>query len=149
MPHFEATTSVRQTVAVVFDFLSRPANLIELMPPEFNVRLVEGPERLYVGARMVLHARRWGFSQRLVSEVTAFEEDRLFVDEQRDGPFPKWVHTHLVEAVPYGTRLIDRIEFEPPGGMLGALLTEENIASELQEMSAYREQRLRELLDGK
>ena len=83
MPHFEATTTVRRPLTEVFDFLSRPANLIELTPPEFNVRLVEGPERLHLGARVVLHARRWGFTQPLVSEVTAFEPDRLIVDEQR------------------------------------------------------------------
>lgn len=149
MPHFEATTSLRGPVADVFDFLSRPANLTELTPPEFNVRLVEGPDRLQLGARVVLHARRWGFTQRLVSEVTAFEPDRLIVEEQREGPFPKWVHTHLLEAVPDGTRMVDRIEFEPPGGMLGFLLTAESITSELQDLFAYREHRLQELLEGK
>ena len=35
MPHFEATTTVRRPLTEVFDFLSRPANLIELTPPEF------------------------------------------------------------------------------------------------------------------
>jgi len=149
MPHFEATTTVRRPLTEVFDFLSRPANLIELTPPEFNVRLVEGPERLHLGARVVLHARRWGFTQPLVSEVTAFEPDRLIVDEQREGPFPKWVHTHLFETLPEGTRLSDRIDFETPGGMLGFLLTPESIASELQDLAAYRERRLQELLEGK
>src|SRR5205807_4471066 len=118
--------------AEVFDFVACPANLMELMPPEFGVRLVDAPERLSLGARVVLHARRYGFTQRLVSEVTAFETDRLIVDEQREGPFPKWVHTQLFETVPEGTRLTDRIDFETPGGMLGFLLTPESIASELQ-----------------
>jgi ligand-binding SRPBCC domain-containing protein len=149
MPHFEAITVLAHPIAGVFDFLSLPANLIEVTPPEFNVRLVEGPQRLHLGARIVLQARRWGFAHRLVSEVTAFEPNRLLVDEQREGPFPKWVHTHLLEAVPGGTRMTDRIEFEAPGGMLGFLLTADTIASELQEMFAYRERRLHELLDGR
>ena len=149
MPHFEAVTSLSRSVAEVFDFLSLPANLIEMTPPEFHVRLVEAPERLHLGARVVLQARRWGFAQRLVSEVTAFEPNRLLVDEQREGPFSKWIHTHLLEAVPGGTRMTDRIEFEASGCMLGFLLTAETITSELQELFAYRQQRLRELLDGK
>jgi len=149
MPHFEAVTSVRRPIAEVFDFLARPANLIELTLPEFNLRFVEGPERLSLGARAVLHARRYGFTQRLVSEVTAFETDRLIVDEQREGPFPKWVHTQLFEAISDGTRITDRIEFEAPSGMLGFLLTPESIVRELQELSVYRERRLQELLDGK
>jgi ligand-binding SRPBCC domain-containing protein len=149
MPHFETSTSLSLPIARVFDFLSLSANLVELTPPEFNVRLVEAPERLHLGARVVLQARRWGFSQRLVSEVTAFEPDHLLVDEQRDGPFRKWIHTHILEAVPGGTRMTDRIEFEPPDGVLGFLLTPETILSELQDLFAYRERRLKELLEAK
>jgi len=149
MPHLEAAMSLRRPVAEVFDFLSRPANLVALMPPEFNVHLAEGPDRLSLGTRVVLHARRWGFAQKLVHEVTTFEPDRLIIEEQREGPFPKWIYCHHFEAIPDGTRLTDRIEFEPPGGMLGFLLTPESIASEVQELFAYREQKLRELLEGK
>jgi ligand-binding SRPBCC domain-containing protein len=149
MPQFEVSTSLSQPMASVFDFLALTANLIEVTPPEFNVRLVEAPERLHLGARVVLQARRWGFAQRLVSEVTAFEPNHLLVDEQREGPFRKWIHTHLLETVPGGTRMTDRIEFEAPGGLLGFLLTPETIVSELQEMFAYREGRLKELLGGK
>ena len=149
MPHFEATTFLSYPVAEVFDFLTRPASLIEGTPPEFSMRLVQGPERLRLGARMVLQARRWGFSQRIVSEVIAFEPNELIIEEWREGPFPKWVHTHCLEAVPGGTRMTDRIDFEAPGGMLGFLLTPESIENELQELFAYREQRFKELFDGK
>lgn len=148
MPYVEASTLLSPSTAEVFDFLSRPANLIAVTPPEFNLRLVEAPERLFLGARVVLQGRRWGFAQRIVSEVTAFEPGRLLVDEQREGPFPKWIHTHLLEAVPGGTRMTDRIEFEAPGGMLGFLLTPKAITTELQEMFAYREQKFKELLGG-
>jgi ligand-binding SRPBCC domain-containing protein len=149
MPHFETSTILAPPIATVFDFLSLSAKLVEVTPPEFNVRLVEAPERLHFGARVVLQARRWGFSQRLASEVTRFEPDHLLVEEQREGPFRKWIHTHLLEPVPGGTRMTDRIEFEPPGGMLGFLLTPETIVSELQDLFAYRERRFKELLEGK
>ena len=149
MPHFESTTTLLRPIAEVFDFLTLPANLLEVTPPEFNARLVEAPERLHLGAHVVVQARRWGFAQRMVSEVTVFEPNRLLVDEQREGPFPKWKHTHLLEAVPDGTRMTDHIEFEAPGGMLGFLLTPQTILSELQEMFAYREYRFKELLGGK
>lgn len=149
MPHFEAAITLRYPVAEVFDFLSHPAHWIELTPPEFNAHLEGAPEQLSLGARVVVQARRWGFTQRLVSEVTAFQPDQLIVDEQREGPFRKWVHTQRFEAIPGGTLLSERIEFEPPDGMLGFLLTAESILSELQELFAYREERLPELLGSK
>jgi ligand-binding SRPBCC domain-containing protein len=148
MPNFESNTFLSRPIAEVFDFLTLPANLIEVTPPEFNLRLVEAPERLHLGARVIVQARRWGFAQRMVSEVTGFEPNRLLVDEQREGPFPKWRHSHLLQAVPDGTRMTDHIEFEAPGGMLGFLLTPEAVVSELQEMFAYRERRFQELLGG-
>jgi ligand-binding SRPBCC domain-containing protein len=149
MPRFETSTSLSLPIATVFDFLSLSANLVELTPPEFHVHLVEAPERLHLGARVVVQIRRWGFAQRLVSEVTTFEPDQLLIDEQREGPFRKWKHSHLLEAVPGGTRMTDRIEFEPPGGMVGFLLTPETIVGELQDLFAYRKRRLEELLERK
>ena len=49
MPYFESVTLLSHPAARVFDFLSVPANLIEVTPPELNMRLVEAPERLYLG----------------------------------------------------------------------------------------------------
>jgi hypothetical protein len=44
--------------------------------------------------------------------------------------------------------LTDGIEFEPPRGLLGRLLGAKTVLHELQELFAYRERRLRELLDS-
>src|SRR5712692_7372289 len=148
MPRFEKTTTLACPVAAVFEFLCRPANLVEVTPPEFNMRLTEGPERLQVGAQIVLQGRRWGFGQRIVSKVTALEPNHLLVDEQVEGLFKKWIHTHRLEETAGGTRMTDEIEFEPPGGMLGLVLTADTIQAELEDLFAYREQKLRELLEG-
>ena len=51
MPIFEAETLVTGPPDKVFDFLVRPANLLQVSPPELHLRLVEGPERLSLGAR--------------------------------------------------------------------------------------------------
>jgi ligand-binding SRPBCC domain-containing protein len=133
-------------VAEVFDFFAQPANLVRVSPPELHMRLVEGPERLALGSRITLKGRRWGIPHRVVSEVTAFEPGVRFVDEQRRGPFARWVHSHRFEAVPEGTLVHDQIEFEPPGGVLGLLITARRIESELAAIFAYREKKLRELL---
>jgi ligand-binding SRPBCC domain-containing protein len=55
---------------------------------------------------------------RWVALHTAYEKDRLFVDEQVEGPFAKWIHRH--EFAPEGskTRLTDHVEYELPGGSL-------------------------------
>jgi ligand-binding SRPBCC domain-containing protein len=149
MPVFERSTLVPRSPAEVFDFLARPANLIAVTPPDLNMRLVEGPERLSLGAQVVLQTRRWGFAQRIVSKITAFEPDHLMTDEQIEGPFKKWAHSHVLEEAPGGTRMTDRVEFEAPGGMLGLVFTQDAIEGELEELFEYRTQKFEELFGPK
>jgi ligand-binding SRPBCC domain-containing protein len=148
MPVFESTTILACPVERVWDFLCHPANLVLVSPPEMHLRLVEGPERLHLGARITIAGRRWGIPQRIVSEVTAFEPNVRFVDEQREGPFRKFTHTHCLEPLPEGTRMLDRIEFEPPGGILGLLLGAGRIERELHAVFGVRTQKFKELLEG-
>lgn len=146
MPIFQSEQTFPLPVEEVFAFFVRPANLLRVSPPELGMRLVEGPEVLGPGARLVAEARRWGIPQRLVSEVVAFEPNVSFTDVQREGPFRKWTHTHRFEAVPGGTRVTDVIEFEPPGGLLGLVATASAIERDLRRVFEYRRQELAKLL---
>jgi ligand-binding SRPBCC domain-containing protein len=146
MATFELTVSVARPVAEVFDFFSRPANLIVVSPPDLNMRLVSGPERVQLGSRIQIHGGAWGVSLTVESEITAFEPPHRFTDEQRQGPLGKWAHTHRFEEIPGGTRVIDHIEFAAPTGMLGLLVTEALIEKELEGVFEYREKKVRELL---
>src|SRR5947209_7665113 len=100
MPRFQHSITLSCPIADVFEFLCQPANLVEVTPPDFNMRLVEGPDRLALNSRIVLQGRRWGFAQRIVSKVVAFEPNRLLVDEQVEGIFKKFVHSHRLEEIP-------------------------------------------------
>lgn len=148
MPRFEFTENLSVPLSHVFDFFSRPANLIKISPPELHFELLAGPEQLTLGARIALQGRRWGVSQRIVNEVIIWEPQTCFVDEQREGPFKKWTHTHSFEALPDGrTRIGDRIDFETPGGLLGFVLTVKAVERELNQIFAYRGEKLAQLLN--
>ncbi|HLN32342.1 MAG TPA: SRPBCC family protein [Gemmataceae bacterium] len=149
MATFASTLMIARPIAHVFEFLCDPANLIEVTPPKYHMQLVQGPPRLHLGAVVSLQGRRWGVTQKIVSEITRFEPDGLIVDEQREGPFKKWVHFHHLEVRDQGTLMTDRIEFETPGGLIGLVMTEALVKRELEETFVYRQQRFGELLEGK
>jgi ligand-binding SRPBCC domain-containing protein len=147
MPVFEAAQTFPGRPEDVFDFFTRPANVLAAYPPELRLRLEEAPERLGPGARLKVRGRRWGVPHRAVSEVTAFEPGVLFVEEQREGPFRRWVHTHRFEALPSGGVCVrDHIDFEPPGGILGLTVTAAFVLRDLEKVFAYRQQKLAEML---
>jgi uncharacterized protein len=87
-----------------------------MAPPDLHLQVEEGPVELQKGSRLTVRGRRWGLAQRMVSEITALEEDSLIVEEQRQGPFRSWKHTQRFAATPEGgVRIDDAIDYEPPG----------------------------------
>jgi ligand-binding SRPBCC domain-containing protein len=149
MPRFEATQTISRPVAEVFDFFRQPVNLVRISPPELHMQVAEGPQRIELGSRVVLKGRRWGFPQRVVSVIVEFFMDAKFVDEQVEGPFRRWRHTHGFEALDNASTLIsDSIEFEPPGGALGLLVSARFVEKDLRWIFEYRQQKLIELFGG-
>jgi ligand-binding SRPBCC domain-containing protein len=149
MPRFEMVEELSAPLSRVFDFFSRPANLPKISPPELHMQLLSGPEQLHLGAFLTLQGRRWGLSQRIVSEVTAWQPEQRFVDEQREGPFKKWSHTHQFESLPNGgTRVTDCIEYEPPGGMLRFIITAAAVERDLKWVFGYRREKLAQLFNA-
>lgn len=146
MPVFESTQVFPVPLEEAFRFFRDPANLVRVSPPKLHMQLVEAPHQLELGSRIVLKGRRWGIPQRVVSEVTAFLPLASFTDEQREGPFRKWVHTHRFEHVSEGTRVTDTIEYEPPGGLLGLIVPARMIESDLRWIFAFRQRKLAEVL---
>src|SRR5262245_37149448 len=112
MPSFQASQTFPRVVVEVFDFFSQPTNLLRISPPDLQMKLIEGPPRIQLGSRITFTGRRWGVAQKLVSEVVAFEPNLNFADQQREGPFKKWLHWHRFESVPGGTRVTDQIDYE-------------------------------------
>jgi ligand-binding SRPBCC domain-containing protein len=142
MPRHRFSLEVSCPTSDVFDFLVRPANLVQLAPPDMRLELVQGPERLQLGSLLHWKARRMGVSQSLKNEVTAFEEGILFAEEQRQGPFKRWTFLHRFEATAAGTRIEEELTYEPPGGILGMLVTVRMIENELDSLLAFRADQL-------
>lgn len=145
MPTFESSQSFPRPLAEVFEFFSVPANLTKVSPPDLHMKLVDGPDRLAQGARFTIHGRRWGIPQTIVSEVTRFDPPREFTDVQVKGPFGRWEHTHRFEEVNGGCTVHDRIDFEPPRGLVGLVLNAAAIEKDLHWVFEFRRAKLEEL----
>src|SRR6476620_10861909 len=140
MPIFESRTDLPASVEQVFDFIIRPANLQAIAPPEMQFVFVEPPEVITLGSRLTCKAQAYGMIQTLNYEIVELNEPNQFREKMVEGPLQLWLHDYIVEKHPTEpfVTLINRIEFEPPSGFLGFIVTEDKIMEALEDGFDYR-----------
>ena len=114
MTAFLKSVIIAAPVETVFGFHEREDALRILSPPFPPLRILRKTGGIEPGATVELKIGpfRW------IALHTVYERNRLFVDEQIQGPFAKWVHRHEFESLGQATRLSDRVEYRLPGGVL-------------------------------
>jgi ligand-binding SRPBCC domain-containing protein len=73
------------------------------------------------------------------SEITQWEPNVRFKDEQRRGPYRYWKHLHLFRADGDGTLVEDGVEYDVPGG---SLVHQWLVSPELVRVFRYRQDAL-------
>jgi ligand-binding SRPBCC domain-containing protein len=143
LPTFIKSVLIDASVRDVFHFHERGDALSLLSPPFPPVRVISRTGGIQTGAQVVLQIGpvRW------IARHTAYEQDRLFVDEQVRGPFTTWVHRHEFKSVDGRTKLTDRIEYHLPGGMLVDVLFGWLVNAGLANMFRYRHRVTREFCE--
>ena len=138
MAQFEVEVELACTPTEAFEFLTRPANIRLISPPQIMLVFDTAPERLSLGARMDFRVQAYGVVRSASHEITVWEEQTRFIERQVSGPMGAWEHEHLFKQSPGGVIIVDRIEFTPPGGMLGLLVNERKIRESLEDGFEHR-----------
>ena len=122
----------------VFAFFADAANLEALTPPWLHFHILNPAIVIERGALIDYRLKLHGVPLRWRSEISRWEPPHLFVDEQRKGPYRRWVHTHTFTAERGGTRVRDSVEFEAPlGWLVGGF-----VMRDVRKIFAFRQQAL-------
>lgn len=138
MPRFESRTPLSASPQEVFEYIRRPANLQAIAPPESQFVYVQPPPLIELGSRLVCKVQTNGMIQQMTYEIVEMVSPERYREKMVEGPLRLWVHDSIVEPSPTGTVLINRIEFEPPGGLLGLIVNERVILDALEDGFDYR-----------
>lgn len=147
MALFETSVALAFPPEKVWDFLIRPANLPRLTPPEAGLFVINAPEILSLGSRLQFKVQGMGQVQEFLHEITAFDPQERLTETMLKGLFGKWHHEHLFDVNSNDETVVtDRIEFEPPSGLLGFLVTKKKILETLEDGFDHRQEQLKKLL---
>jgi uncharacterized protein len=145
MPVFERQCTVAATADEAYAWHARPGAFERLLPPWQHVRVQERAQGLEAGRRTVMHVRVGLVSRRWVAVHREDTPGVRFVDEQVEGPFARWVHTH--EFVPLdgsSSRLEDHVDYELPLGAAGEMVAGGRIERTLTRLFTFRQRRTRD-----
>jgi len=142
--HFSSDIWLPRPREDVFRFFSDAANLDALTPPWLHFQILTPDVPLRAGARIDYRLRLYGIPIRWQSEISVWEPPHRFVDEQRRGPYRRWVHTHTFTDERGGTRVGDAVDFEVPLAWLAGPL----VVRDVRRIFAYRTAVLVKLFGG-
>lgn len=147
MAVYESRTPLPCSAEQAFSFITRPANMQAIAPPEMDMVFVTAPETIELGSKLVFKVRGFGIVQEFEHEIVEFQPQRSFREKMLRGPLPKWVHDYILEPADNDlVVLINRVEFDPPSGLLGMIVTEQRVRDQLHEGHLHRSAALQKLL---
>jgi uncharacterized protein (TIGR01777 family) len=118
---FEFASELPVSAEEAYTWHTRPGALERLVPPWEKVRVVERRGG-FEDSVVVLEVPVGPGRGRWVAHHREVVPGRQFVDEQVEGPFARWTHTHSFEpAGPDRCRYVDRIVYKLPFGRAGAV----------------------------
>jgi len=128
-------------------FLSNPKNLKELTPDYMGFDILSGADKPMFAGQIIQYSVTpiLGIKTKWVSEITQVEHKKYFVDIQLYGPYALWHHKHFLKKIDGGVEFEDIIDYKIPLGILGRLVHPFLVKPKLEEIFAYRQQKLIEL----
>lgn len=135
------------SVDQAWEFLADPGNLSKITPPEMGFVITSGkPERAYEGQIITYKVGVFpGIKSNWVTELTVVKEGVFFIDEQRQGPYRMWHHEHRLEPTEGGVKMLDKISYKVPFGIIGRMVHPFLIRPQLMKIFKFREQALEQI----
>lgn len=130
-----------------WEFFSNPRNLSVITPDSMGFKTISGDDRSIFPGQIIQYIVKplFGIPMKWVTEITHVANKKYFVDEQRFGPYSLWHHKHFFKEIPGGVELEDIVDYKVPLGILGQMAHPFLVKPKLDEIFAYRKEKLIEL----
>ncbi len=150
MTRLERLQRLATGIDAVWEFMSHPANLALITPPDLGFTLASPlPERMHPGTIATYTVSPFGgLRVGWVTEITHVREPFLFVDEQRFGPYRFWHHQHHFRAIDGGVEMRAIVHYVLPFDPFSRVIAG-RVARRLDGIFDFRREALARMFDGK
>jgi ligand-binding SRPBCC domain-containing protein len=149
----ERSQTVPASLGRVFSFFETPENLALITPPSLGFRIVSPtPVAMEEGRVIDYSIRLGGLPLRWRSLISSYEPPFHFVDEQLQGPYGHWRHTHRFESCLRGTLMKDEVIYALPAripSLLESMVHSLYVRPSLEQIFDYRCRFYADFFDGR
>ena len=133
----------------VFPFFCDTVNLERITPPELHFQITTPqPIEITLGTVVDYRLQLYAIRFRWRSEITMWRPPYEFVDEQIQGPYRLWIHTHKFQEEGDITIIRDIVRYQLPLWPIGEVVFP-LLKLQLGRIFSYRQQATRDALLGK
>ena len=139
---------ISHPVEEVWSFFATPKNLNELTPKNMNFNIISGRSDDFFPGKIISYSvnpfKFWNI--KWVTEITHINKNKLFIDEQRFGPYLMWHHEHhFIKNEDGSTTIYDKVIYKIPFGIIGKIAHKLFIKKRLTEIFNFRKKRINQL----
>ncbi len=139
MAHLQISEIIPASRMEVFDYLTDPTNLPELLRGSVDVRVVTPEVALKRGNEVHFMMSRFGLSQSIRFRVEDLLRGSRLSYRQSEGVFAAWNHTiKFDEHGDSGTLVTDLVDYEVPMGFFGHLADDLILKKDMSRLLAHR-----------
>ena len=135
----------------VWAFFTSPNNLAQITPDHMGFKITSEPhsEDIYPGQIITYKVSPiLRLPMFWMTEITHVIENKLFVDEQRMGPYSMWHHEHHFEVERDKVLMTDIVYYKPPLGIIGNIANALFIRKQLDDVFKYREEAVNRIFNN-
>ncbi len=153
MKDFYHEFEVNSALVDVWKFYTNIKHLEIVSPKEIKLNILQTSDEVLKEGTVAGISGKLIIAAKWYSKITYFGEyqyvDEMIQDENSMPPFRKWKHTHIFKEIDScKTKVIDKIEFTLPFGLLGNIL-DFYIVLKLRKIFEYRKIATKKYLENK
>lgn len=129
----------------VFQFFGNAENLELLTPPWLNFRITKmSTKNIMQGSLIDYKLQIHKIPVRWRTEISQWNPEKSFVDNQLKGPYKVWHHVHTFDDVPGGTLITDEVTYQLPAWLFGKVALP-LVKKDIKEIFKFRQDKIKSI----